>query len=91
MRFSFYRINKLTTISFTIFQSSEYKPIASEIVSRFGETSDNQVDVKEIEGGLPNFTKILLLPKDSDFSLFNDKHSDAAATLIELFMSKIDI
>lgn len=55
-------------------------------MSRFGEDTDEQVHVKQIDP--PDLTEIIEIPRDDSFIIFNPKHAVVAGKLTEIFIGK---
>lgn len=66
------------------FYNERYKPIGTELSTRFGGDAGNKIDVKPIT--LPNLSIPLSLGRHEHFSLFIPKHRRIAARLIDIFM-----
>ncbi|KAJ8969864.1 hypothetical protein NQ314_001548 [Rhamnusium bicolor] len=64
--------------------NDKHKAYAAQVVSRFGESADEQVNVPQIS--IPPMDDLLELKRDAGFSLFIDKHRKLAARLIDIFM-----
>ncbi|CAG9825513.1 unnamed protein product [Phaedon cochleariae] len=64
--------------------NEKYQPFASQIVSRFGESAEEEVVVNQIS--IPPLGDILELKRDQAFSLFIPKHQRLAGKLIDIFL-----
>ncbi|CAH1163694.1 unnamed protein product [Phaedon cochleariae] len=62
----------------------EYKNIATQIVSRFGEEASERIQVSTIS--IPPLGDILELRRDENFSLFIPKHRRIAGRLINIYL-----
>ena len=68
-----------------MFVTDKYKPIVSEIQSRFGEDAGQKIPVKNISP--PDLRIIMQLGRQENFSQFIPKHRKIAGKLIDLFMN----
>lgn len=66
------------------FYNERYKPIGTELSTRFGGEAENKITVKQIT--LPNLSVPLSLGRHEHFSLFLPKHRKIAARLIDIFL-----
>lgn len=70
-------------------QSDRYKPIGVELATRFAEVGPYQKDapqtiaVKPVK--LPNIAHLKQIPRNGQFSLFNQRHIQVATDLIKIF------
>ena len=69
------------------FQTERYKPIATEVSTRFGPSQDGTIIRVIKTSTTPNISSVEALDRRSNFSLFNPYHQQLAGTLIEIFMS----
>lgn len=61
-----------------------YRPIGTELASRFGETAENRVPVRNIS--LPDLRIPMSLDRNEQFSLFIPRHRRIAGRLIDIFI-----
>ncbi|XP_066260110.1 phenoloxidase 1 [Euwallacea similis] len=64
--------------------SDKYRPIGTQVTTRFGEEASERIPVKRIS--IPPLGEILELSRDSNFSLFIPKHRKIAGRLIDIFL-----
>lgn len=65
---------------------SRFKPIGTQLVSRFGEKAKKQISVNNI--AVPDISEVMELTRYENFSLFIPKHRTVAGRLIDIFMGK---
>lgn len=70
------------------FLTEKYKPIGSEIQSRFGEEAGNKIPVQNISQ--PDLKIPMQLGRQENFSLWIPKHRKIAARLIDIFMGNLE-
>lgn len=63
--------------------TDRYKPLSTNLSNRFGEVGDS-IPVKKIT--LPDFTPVMALRRDQEFSLWIPKHRKIASRCIDIFM-----
>lgn len=68
------------------FLTDRYRPIGTELATRFGEDAGSRIPVNNIS--LPDFRIPMSLGRREQFSLFIPKHRRIAARLIDIFMGK---
>lgn len=66
------------------FYTDRYKPIGTELSTRFGGDAENKISVKQISQ--PNLSIPMSLGRHEQFSLFIPRHRRIAARLIDIFM-----
>lgn len=71
------------------YYTDRYKPIGTEISSRFGEDVDKRVPLRPVAH--PDLAFADKIKKDAGFSLFNQKHKEIAAQLWKIFLDAPDI
>ncbi|XP_019754719.2 phenoloxidase 1 [Dendroctonus ponderosae] len=64
--------------------SDKYRPIGTQVTSRFGEEANERISVNRIS--IPPLGEVLELPRDTNFSLFIPKHRRIAGRLIDIFL-----
>lgn len=64
--------------------SDKYRPIGTQVTSRFGEEASESIAVKRIS--IPPLGEVLELARDVNFSLFIPKHRRIAGRLIDIFL-----
>jgi len=79
-----FKFLKPITFLFSFIQIDRYKPLASDIQTRF--PGGKTVPITRLNN-IPDLSIPLELKRDIPFSLFNPSHSKMAAKLIEIFMS----
>lgn len=70
------------------FLTDRYRPIGTELATRFGEDAGSRIPVNNIS--LPDFRIPMSLGRREQFSLFIPKHRRIAARLIDIFMGKFE-
>lgn len=70
------------------YYTDRYKPIGSELSSRFGDDVERRVTLKSVAP--PDLSFADSLKKTSGFSLFNQKHKEIAAQLTKIFLDAPD-
>lgn len=68
------------------FLSERYRPIGSELQTRFGETAELRVPVNNIS--LPDLSVPMSLGRHEQFSVFIPRHRRIAGRLIDIFLGK---
>lgn len=68
------------------FLTDRYKPIGTEISSRFDDTVRERIRVKDITP--PNMKSIEALRRDENFSLWIPRHAKLAGQMIDIFMGE---
>ncbi|XP_017467198.1 PREDICTED: phenoloxidase 2-like [Rhagoletis zephyria] len=66
------------------FLTDRYRPISTEVQSRFGEKAEQRIPVRDIS--IPDLRIPMSLPRDAQFSLFIPAHRRIAGRLIDIFM-----
>lgn len=66
--------------------TDRYRPIGTELTSRFGETANQRIPVRNIS--LPDLRIPMSLARDEKFSLFIPRHRRIAGRLIDIFIGK---
>ncbi|XP_004526317.1 phenoloxidase 2 [Ceratitis capitata] len=66
------------------FLTDRYRPISTEVQSRFGEKAEQRIPVRDI--AIPDLRIPMSLPRDAQFSLFIPAHRRIAGRLIDIFM-----
>uniref|UniRef100_A0A0K8VQL9 tyrosinase n=1 Tax=Bactrocera latifrons TaxID=174628 RepID=A0A0K8VQL9_BACLA len=66
------------------FLTDRYRPISTEVQSRFGEMAEQRIPVREIS--IPDLRVPMSLARDAQFSLFIPAHRRIAGRLIDIFM-----
>ncbi|XP_050319431.1 phenoloxidase 2-like [Bactrocera neohumeralis] len=66
------------------FLTDRYRPISTEVQSRFGEKAEQRIPVREIS--IPDLRVPMSLARDAQFSLFIPAHRRIAGRLIDIFM-----
>ncbi|XP_023292337.2 phenoloxidase 2-like [Lucilia cuprina] len=66
------------------FLTDRYRPIGNEVQSRYGDSADIKVPVRDIR--VPDLRIPMSLGRDEQFSLFIPKHRTIAGRLIDIFM-----
>ncbi|XP_017467197.1 PREDICTED: phenoloxidase 2-like [Rhagoletis zephyria] len=66
------------------FLTDRYRPIGTEVQSRFGEKAEQRIPVRDIS--IPDLRIPMSLPRDAQFSLFIPAHRRIAGRLIDIFM-----
>lgn len=66
------------------FLTDRYRPIGSEVQSRFGEKAEKRIPVREIR--VPDLRIPMSLGREENFSLFIPAHRQIAGRLIDIFM-----
>ncbi|XP_036327948.1 phenoloxidase 2-like [Rhagoletis pomonella] len=66
------------------FLTDRYRPISTEVQSRFGEKAEQRIPVSDIS--IPDLRIPMSLPRDAQFSLFIPAHRRIAGRLIDIFM-----
>uniref|UniRef100_A0A1I8NVC5 tyrosinase n=1 Tax=Stomoxys calcitrans TaxID=35570 RepID=A0A1I8NVC5_STOCA len=64
--------------------TERYRPIGSEVQTRFSDTAERRVPVRDIS--LPDLRIPMSLPRDEQFSLFVPRHRQIAGRLIDIFV-----
>lgn len=64
--------------------TDRYRPIGTELTTRFGETADQRIPVRNIS--LPDLRIPMSLGRNEQFSLFIPKHRRIAGRLIDIFI-----
>lgn len=70
------------------YYTDRYKPIGTELSSRFGDDVEKRVSLVSIDP--PDLSFASSLKKTSGFSLFNQKHKEIAAQLTKIFLDTPD-
>lgn len=66
--------------------TDRYRPIGTELTTRFGETADQRIPVRNIS--LPDLRIPMSLGRNEQFSLFIPKHRRIAGRLIDIFIGE---
>lgn len=66
--------------------TDRYKQIGADLATRFGETAEKRVTVRNIS--LPDLRVPMQLGRNEQFSLFIPKHRRLAGRLIDIFLGK---
>ncbi|CAD6996671.1 unnamed protein product [Ceratitis capitata] len=66
------------------FLTERYRPIGTEVQSRFGEKAERRIPVRDI--AIPDLRVPMSLARDAQFSLFIPSHRRIAGRLIDIFM-----
>lgn len=69
--------------------TDRYRPIGTELATRFGETAETRVPVRNIS--LPDLRIPMSLGRNEQFSLFIPRHRRIAGRLIDIFIGKLEI
>lgn len=66
--------------------TDRYRPIGTELATRFGETAENRIPVRNIS--LPDLRIPMSLDRNEQFSLFIPRHRRIAGRLIDIFIGE---
>lgn len=66
--------------------TERYRPIGTELATRFGETAETRIPVRNIS--LPDLRIPMSLGRNEQFSLFIPRHRRIAGRLIDIFIGK---
>lgn len=75
------------TYKLCFIQPERYRPVATEVISRFSDDADSKIRVQEIT--LPDLSIPKSLGRREPFSLFIPAHRKMAARLIDILMGKL--
>lgn len=68
--------------------TDRYRPLGQSLQSRFGSNVQTRIPVQNISA--PDITFAQAIPRRGGFSVFNQRHRQAAGRLIELFQNQSD-